>query len=102
VLREHCPELRLDYVLANDNYSELGPKFPYSAVVRLGEFDFPGVRLHLADFMNDEFRGHHDPEKLATALMDLYHGANGRNGPLGNGWFRLPARGARAGLGADR
>ncbi len=97
VLRAHCPDLRLDHVLANSNYSPLGPKFPYSSIVRLGEFDFPDVRLWQADFMNDEFRGHHDPDKLATALMELYHGANGRNGPLGNGWLKRPARAAHAG-----
>ena len=97
VLRSHCPDLRLDYVLANNNYSQLGPRFPHSSLVRLGEFDFPGVALRQADFMNDEFRGHHDSEKLAAALMELYHGANGRNGPLGNGWLRRPARAAHAG-----
>ena len=91
-LRAHCPNLRLDYVLANNNYSPLGPKFPKSSLVRLGEFDFPGVALWQADFMNDEFRGHHDPEKLAAALMELYHGANERNGPLGNGWLKFAGR----------
>ncbi|MBM3956630.1 MAG: YvcK family protein [Gemmatimonadetes bacterium] len=97
VLREHCPNLRLDHVLVNSNYSPLGPKFPRSALVRLREFDFPGVRLWQRDLMNDEFRGHHDPGKLATALIELYHVANGRNGPRGNGWLRLPARAAPAG-----
>jgi uncharacterized cofD-like protein len=87
-LREHCPDLRLDYVLANNNYSPLGPKFPISSLVLLKDFDFPGTQLRLADLMNDEFRGHHDPEKLATALMELYHGVNGRNGRLGNGWLK--------------
>jgi len=97
VLGLHCPDLRLDYVLANSNYSPLGPRFPHSSLVRLGEFDFPDVALRQADFMNDEFRGHHDSEKLAAALMELYHGANGRNGSHGNGWLRLPARATRTG-----
>jgi len=96
VLYAHCPDLGLDYVMANTKYSPLGPKFPHSSIVRLRDFDFPGVALRQGDFMNDEFRGHHDPEKLAAALLELYHGANGRNGPLGNGWLRLHARAGRA------
>ena len=84
-LRAHCPGLRLDYVLANNNYSPLGPLFPHSSIVPVGDFDFPGVTLRQTDFLNDEFRGHHDPEKLAIALMELYHGTNHRNGLHFNG-----------------
>ena len=72
-IRKHCPGLRLDYVLANSNMSPLGPKFPMSMLVALGEYDFPGVELVRQDLMDDEFRGHHDPSKLASALLGIYH-----------------------------
>jgi uncharacterized cofD-like protein len=79
-IKQHCPGLRLDYVLANSNMSPLGPKFPLSLLVPLGNFNLPDVRLVQLDLMNDEFRGHHDPAKLASALMDIYHRESGTNG----------------------
>lgn len=73
-IRKHCPGLKLDYVLANSATSPLGPNFPKSLLVTLGEYDFPGVKLVYLDLMNEEFRGHHDPSKLASALLGIYHG----------------------------
>ncbi|MBI4219787.1 MAG: YvcK family protein [Chloroflexi bacterium] len=79
VILDHCPRLRIDYVLANSNMTPLQPEFPASLVSR-GAFDFPGVELVELDLMDQEFRIHHDPRKLAAALTSLYHESVRRNG----------------------
>ncbi|MBI4220457.1 MAG: YvcK family protein [Chloroflexi bacterium] len=81
-LFRHCPDLRIDYVLANSNMTSLQPEFPAGLVTR-GYFDFPGARLVEMDLMNSEFRIHHDPRKLAAALTALYHESSRRNGKRG-------------------
>jgi uncharacterized cofD-like protein len=79
VILKHCPRLRIDCVLANSNMTPLQPDFPAS-LVRRGEFDFPGIELIELDLMDQEFRIHHDPRKLAAALTSLYHDSERRNG----------------------
>lgn len=80
-LRRQASGLRIDYVIANSNMTPLGPLFPLSRLVVLGDYEFPGVTLVERDLMNSEFRGHHDPGKLAAALNDVYHW-----------WVQRPAR----------
>ena len=69
----HLPGLRIDYVVANSNMSPLGPDFPSSELVEIDDVEPLKGRLITADLMNDSFRGHHDPTKLASVLIDIYH-----------------------------
>jgi hypothetical protein len=78
-LLKHCPRLRVDYVLANNNMTPLQPEFP-ADLVRRGDFSFGNVHLVEQDLMSEEFRIHHDPWKLAQALTSLYHESVRRNG----------------------
>ncbi|MBI4305058.1 MAG: YvcK family protein, partial [Chloroflexi bacterium] len=101
-LFRHCPDLRIDYVLANSNMTSLQPEFPASLVTR-GHFDFPDVRLVEMDLMNAEFRIHHDPKKLAAALTTLYHESsrpNGRRDGRRSGSQKSAATGSRTKVGA--
>ena len=69
----HLPGIGIDYVVANSNMSPLGPDFPSSELVEIDDVGPLKGRLITADLMNDSFRGHHDPAKLASVLMDIYH-----------------------------
>ena len=68
----HLPGLTIDYVVANSNMKPLGPDFPSSELVEISDVGSFTGRLITADLMNDGFRGHHDPVKLASVLMDIH------------------------------
>ena len=68
----HLPGLTIDYVVANSNMKPLGPDFPSSELVEISDAGSFTGRLITADLMNDGFRGHHDPVKLASVLMDIH------------------------------
>jgi uncharacterized cofD-like protein len=87
-IRRHRPDVRIDYVLANNNMSALGESFPNSRLVLRGDFEFPGIGLVEADLMNMDFRGHHHPEKLAAALLGVYHKAVVESGRTASGPVR--------------
>ena len=74
-LQRHAGPNIVDYVLANDNVAPLGPQFPASPVSLDGDAD-SDVPVVTADVVNRDFRLHHDPKKLASALMDLYDSYN--------------------------
>lgn len=78
-IQTHCPGLRIDYVVANSNMTTLEPGNP-AHLIQLGTFDSPETKLVLTDLMNPEFRTHHDPDKLAAAVMEIYHGETRNNG----------------------
>ena len=69
---QHLPGLAIDYVVANSNMKPLGPDFPSSELVEISDVGSFTGRLITADLMNDGFRGHHDPVKLASVLMDIH------------------------------
>lgn len=71
-LRYHAEGKLVDYVLVNSNIATLGPEFPASPVL-LDQRQIPGVKLIQSDLVNQDFRLHHDPQKLASTLMELYH-----------------------------
>ena len=68
----HLPGLAIDYVVANSNMKPLGPDFPSSELVEISDVGSFTGRLITANLMNDGFRGHHDPVKLASVLMDIH------------------------------
>ncbi len=72
-LQAHRPELAFDYVIANSAAKSLGAGFPLSKPVEKGDLSFLEARLVEADLMNDQFRGHHDPQRLASTLIDIYY-----------------------------
>ncbi len=76
-IERHLPGLAIDYVVANSNMKPLGPDFPSSELVEIGNIAAFPARLITADLMNDGFRGHHDPVKLASVLMDIYYESRG-------------------------
>lgn len=76
---EHCPDLRLDYVIANSNMTGL-EEGASAHMVSMRSFEFPAVGLVQADLVNESFRTHHHPDKLARAIFDLYDGEIGGNG----------------------
>ena len=76
-INRHLPGLKIDFVVANSNMSPLGPDFPSSELVEAGDYRPSAGRLISADLMNDGFRGHHDPTKLASVLMDIYYETRG-------------------------
>lgn len=80
----HCPDLKLDYVVANHNMVDLEQE-SCARLIKLRNFPFPDVRLIQADLVNEDFGTHHHPEKLARVLFDLYDGEiNIGNGRLRN------------------
>jgi uncharacterized cofD-like protein len=71
-IQSHQVDLRIDFVLANDRSQPLGPMFPNSQTVINDNSVKIEPQLLSKDLMDQSFRGHHDPEKLAEALMELY------------------------------
>ena len=63
----------VDHVVANDNPGELGPEFSGSPVRHHGN-PLNGACLHLEDLTDDSHPVRHHSEKLASAIMDVYHG----------------------------
>ena len=65
----------VDNVVANGNPRELGPEF-YGTAVYYGGEHLAMTELHLRDLTDDSHPVRHDSEKLATTVMDVYHGSN--------------------------
>jgi uncharacterized cofD-like protein len=72
VIIEHAGEGLIDCVLANENVRHGLPEAWMSdAVEPAGELP-PGVHMRRADVVQENKRYHHDPAKLARALLRLY------------------------------
>jgi uncharacterized cofD-like protein len=63
----------VDRVLANDNLVDQLPEAWHSRVVAVDPQRIPRVRVVLDDVVREDKRYHHDPVKLAAALMRLYY-----------------------------
>ena len=59
-------------MLINHNIKPLGDEFT-GTPVEYGRYPVKDVKLVKEDIINADFRLHHDPERLATAIMNLYH-----------------------------
>ncbi|NQW16241.1 MAG: YvcK family protein [Chloroflexi bacterium] len=70
-IRSHCPDLKIDGVIANNNMADLNIDYEASHI-QMGNIGDLGITLIETDLMNDEFRTHHDSEKLANVLLALY------------------------------
>lgn len=71
-LQQHIPDLALDIVLANDNWTAPAEALGRTAFVPLAET--PGVRVHTADLLDLSRPWRHDSEKLAAAIIGLLAG----------------------------
>jgi 2-phospho-L-lactate transferase/gluconeogenesis factor (CofD/UPF0052 family) len=61
-----------DYVLANDNVQGPLPEAWQSNPVSIDNPYADGARVITADVVSEANRYHHDPEKLAAAIMRLF------------------------------
>ncbi len=78
-LQLHSPALGIDYVIANHDTTDLG--IDYAAEhVWMGDMSGFAGEIVQADLMSDSFRPHHDPQKLANAVLHIYHGEESTNG----------------------
>lgn len=91
---EHCPGLRIDFAVVNNNLTPLEAENP-AHLIRLRDFEFPGITIRETDLMASGFRTHHDPDKLANAVLGTYHDAVRASNSSGS-------RGRRAELAATR
>ncbi len=71
-LTEHTFAGIVDNVIANDRLRELGSDFYGTPVCYNGE-PVNGARLHLEDLTDSSYPVRHDSERLARAIMDVYH-----------------------------
>jgi uncharacterized cofD-like protein len=72
VILDHAGPGLIDCVLANSNVrGDLPAAWHSQPVQPVGDLP-PGIHLRLADVVQDDKRYHHDPAKLARALMRLY------------------------------
>ncbi len=80
-LLRHTGDRMVNLVVVNSNtVLTLAPEFPASPVGYQGD-TLSGIPVVAGDVVNEGFRLHHDPAKLALLLMDVYHRhARHRNG----------------------
>jgi len=77
-LEEHIGEDLFDILLCNDNYEvDHADSIQW---VRVDEKSRSDVRLYTADLIDYDNPGHHDSNRLAQTLMDLFYE---RTGPIG-------------------
>ncbi|MGE0059984.1 MAG: uridine diphosphate-N-acetylglucosamine-binding protein YvcK [Dehalococcoidia bacterium] len=75
-LVQHVGPGLFDYVLANDNVAGPLPDAWHSQPVAIDKQTIDGARVITADVISEKNRYHHDPEKLASAIMRLYAARN--------------------------
>jgi uncharacterized cofD-like protein len=73
LIRHIGPNL-FDYVIANDNVCGPLPETWHSTPVQVDSATVDGARVITADVISEQNRYHHDPEKLAEAVMRTYQG----------------------------
>ena len=73
VIEEHIGKGAINYVLANNNLSETIARAEQSRPVQLDGDINNGIRLVATDVVSEENRYHHDPTKLAQAVMRIYY-----------------------------
>ncbi len=76
ILERHAGRGLFRYVLANNNIQESLPETWHSQPVRVDGGSSLKAHLMLTDVVSEENRYHHDPKKLATAIIRLYDDRN--------------------------
>jgi uncharacterized cofD-like protein len=73
-LHEHVHEALFHYIVANNNISTNGlPEAWHAEPVRIDSARVNGAAIIAADVISVDNRYHHDPNKLAAALMDIFY-----------------------------
>jgi len=70
-LLDYSDNLKLDYIIVNNNIGNLGEGFPTSKCVEIGNLKEEWGEVILEDLMNTNFKGHHDSDKLSNVIMDI-------------------------------
>ena len=81
-IRAHCPNLKINGVITNNNMADLNIDYEASHI-QLGnaeEIAKLDVDVVEADLMDDQIGTHHDSEKLADVLLTLYDKLSNGNG----------------------
>lgn len=73
VIEDHAGKGFISYVLANDKLPASIPKATQSQAVQLDSTINDGIRLVTGDVISEENLYHHDPAKLAQAIMRIYY-----------------------------
>ncbi len=73
-LEQHVGPGLFDYVVANDNIVGPLPEAWHSTPVVLNGHAVNGARVVTADVVSEKNRYHHDPVKLASAIISTYSG----------------------------
>ena len=71
LVRHTFPEI-VDYVVANSQLIQLGPRY-FGTAVRIDDQVLEYASLHSGDLTDPEFPVRHDSDKLAKVLIDVYH-----------------------------
>ncbi len=72
-LHQHVGTDLFQYVVANSHVDVILPPEWGNKVVPLDMNPVPGVRVILADVVNEEYRLRHDPKKIGATLTSLYY-----------------------------
>jgi uncharacterized cofD-like protein len=72
-IEDHVGRGLIDYVLANNNLADQLPEEWHSSAVNIGEDGISHVQVVLEDVVREDKRYHHDPVKLAAAVIRLYY-----------------------------
>ncbi len=73
VLERHAGSHLFHYVLANNNVRGRLPETAHSQPVLVDQTSAGAARVIAADVVSEDNRYHHDPKKLADALIHLYY-----------------------------
>ena len=79
------PEI-VQHAVVNSRLRDLGPEF-YGAPVRYKDRHIRGVRVHAHDLVDAAHPVRHDSEKLARAVMNVYHKGSGLRSLIGMGKY---------------
>jgi uncharacterized cofD-like protein len=71
-IEDHVGKGVINYVLANDNVTEIIPRAEQSRPVRVDTTINNGIRLVATDVVSEENRYHHDSTKLSETIIRIY------------------------------
>jgi len=70
-IQKYTQNLKIDYFIVNNKLDELGDNFPTSSVVEMGDLSNLSTNVIKNNLMNDNFKGHHDSDKLSNEIMKI-------------------------------
>jgi len=70
-IQKIIPKLKITSILVNSRIENLGEAFPTSECVKPGNLNSTNIQVKYSDLMNINFKGHHDPDKLSSAIFEI-------------------------------